>query len=484
MFTLTGSEKNADHYACISTDEKPFDESIRNGSDAIEMDTSEVFMFDGGIKRWRNLSTGEAVGPAVLKIQTQPAMSGILVTAQMTSRSSHDVKTGITDSNGHAEIEISEYGTYTVSTDYSKDVEVAVNGPADYDVNARIAKVYGASWDGTATTKWKRTGNAALFANPNPYVEGSNSYGSPFDNIMPWAGMVKEERAGGTMVAIPKFYYNLLKNKTGGLDISISNEPVHGFYVSPAHMDRGDGKGERDVVYIGRYKCSEENYRSEIGNIKTRETLSEFRSGIHGIGENVWQADFAIWLTIRLLYLVEFANWSSQKVIGFGVVPADHLVNDMGYTDSMPYHTGTMKSSRKERGPGVQYRNIEGLWETKLELRDGCYLDESGLNVILNPSKFSDSEGGISIGIPSSGYPIEFEVSDSAGFPVFYPTNTADSQSTFFTDAWRHDLRQGSWFSIGADYTVFENSGIFAVYTAGRRGAGSNSIGSRIQELP
>lgn len=51
--------------------------------------------------------------------------------------------------------------------------------------------IYGAEWDGTATTLWSRTDDAAGFTNPSPAVNnGAGS--SPFDGKMPWAGMVKE----------------------------------------------------------------------------------------------------------------------------------------------------------------------------------------------------------------------------------------------------------------------------------------------------
>jgi hypothetical protein len=73
---------------------------------------------------------------------------------------------------------------------------------------------------------------------------------------MPWAGMkIVDRQIGGRwskMVSIPKFWYQLTSNN-GYLSIKISNKKVSGFYTSPAHRDRGDGKGERDVVYIGRY---------------------------------------------------------------------------------------------------------------------------------------------------------------------------------------------------------------------------------------
>ena len=80
------------------------------------------------------------------------------------------------------------------------------NAPANktFTVNVtNMVHIYGASWDGSSTTKWTRTDEAAGFTDPVPYVQGAKSYSSPFDDLQPWAGMVKSERTGGTMVAIP-----------------------------------------------------------------------------------------------------------------------------------------------------------------------------------------------------------------------------------------------------------------------------------------
>lgn len=136
-----------------------------------------------------------------------------------------------------------------------------------------MVHIYGASWDGSSTTKWTRTDEAAGFTDPVPYVQGAKSYSSPFDDLQPWAGMVKSERTGGTMVAIPKFWYKLTQNGNG-LKIQIADRAQSGFSVSPAHMDRGDGKGERDVVYIGRYHCGTSSNKSTSGQRPRRISLA------------------------------------------------------------------------------------------------------------------------------------------------------------------------------------------------------------------
>ncbi|MFR8333690.1 MAG: hypothetical protein ACLU9S_16090 [Oscillospiraceae bacterium] len=188
-------------------------------------------------------------------------------------------------------------------------------------------------------------------------------------------------------MAIPKFWFKWTKSGSR-LKLQIADKATPGFHVSPAHADRGDGKGERNTVYIGRYHCHTSNWKSQSGGKpKADITRSAARNGIHGLGGTIWQSDIQIRMTIWMLYLVEFADWNSQKTIGKGCGD-NSATGNMGYTDSMPYHTGTTQNSRDSYGLGAQYRNIEGLWDNVYDWGDGCYYNSAGLNIIMNPNQF------------------------------------------------------------------------------------------------
>ena len=372
-------------------------------------------------------------------------------------------------------------GTWSITA--AKDDEtttetVAATAYKDYAVELAYVHIYGASWDGTSTTKWSRTDEAAEFTDPVPYVAGASSYGSPFDNLQPWAGMVKSERTGGTMVAIPKFWY-LLEQSGSGMSIKIADRKVAGYSVSPAHMDRGDGHGERDVVYIGRYHCNS-SYKSGTGSPRVNMTRSSARANIHSIGSAIWQCDFAMRFTLWLLYIVEFADWNSQAKIGYGCSPSSSDFT-MGYTDSMPYHTGTNQSSRATYG-GTQYRNIEGLWDNVWDWCDGCYNDGNGLNIVLNPSKFSDSSNGSAVGVPSDGWPSAFKVKTNGGFPMFIPTSASGNDATYSCDYWYFSSSNPCLY-VGGYCSRDSSYGLFYVNYNSASGYGGG-IGCRLQELP
>lgn len=409
---------------------------------------------------------------------TVTVKAGSTVTAQCGDKT----VSGTVPESGSIKLYLPIAGTWTVTAtlgDETAEGSLEVSEYKDYPLELAYTHIYGASWDGTSTTKWSRTDEAADFTDPVPYVAGASSYGSPFDNLQPWAGMVKSERTGGTMVSIPKFWYKLTQNGRG-MSIQIADRAVEGYSVSPAHMDRGDGHGERDVVYIGRYHCNG-TYKSGTGSPRANMTRSSARSGIHNLGSTIWQSDFAMRFTLWLLYIVEFADWNSQAKIGYGC-GNNSSPQSMGYTDSMPYHTGTTQSSRTAYGYGTQYRNIEGLWDNVLDWCDGCYNNGDGLNIILNPANFSDSSGGTAVGVPSNGYPSAFTVKTTGGFPLFIPTAANGDSETYSCDYW-YFSSSGPCLYVGGDYSHYSGYGLFYVdcvsasYYYG-------SIGCRLQELP
>ena len=388
---------------------------------------------------------------------------------------------------GTVDFTVTESGTYTITaTKNGETAEDTATITADgQTVNVKLAyrHIYGVVWDGTSTTVWSRTDEAASFVNPTPYRAGATSYGSPFDNLYPWSGMVRvTDAVAGELVAIPKFWYKWTKSGNS-LKLQIADKETDGFHVSPAHADRGDGKGERDIVYIGRYHCNTNNYKSQSGvKPKANITRSTARTSIHNLGSNIWQSDIQMRMTIWMLYLVEFADWNSQKTIGKGC-GNNSATENMGYTDSMPYHTGTTLASRDSYGLGTQYRYIEGLWDNVYDWGDGCYYNSNGLNIINTPSSFSDNSGGTAVGVPSSGWPSAFTVATVAGLEwVIYPTASGGSETTYSADGWNFNASYPCLY-FGGSYGQNGGHGLFFVSYDSASYSGAY-VGCRLQKLP
>ena len=320
-------------------------------------------------------------------------------------------------------------GTAVITVKVAAGTNYLAGADKEVQVNAQFVTIYGVEWDWTSggSTKGTRTDGAAGFSDPNPAVNnGSGS--SPFDNLYPWSGMVKETRAGGVMVKEPKYWYKW--TKTGKkLKLQIADGPVEGFHVDPVNMDRGDGLGELDFSYIGRYHCASGTYKSETNKAQqVNITRSGARSSIHNLGANIWQMDFAQMWYVGMLFLVEFADWNGQTAIGYGCSSGNSKQNN-GRTDSMQYHTGTTAANRTTYG-FTQYRNIEGWWDNVYDWMDGCYYNSNGLNVIKNPAQFSDSANGVLVGKPVAGYPSDFTIPTQDGLEwALFPSAANGSQT-------------------------------------------------------
>lgn len=343
--------------------------------------------------------------------------------------------------------------------------------------------IYGVEWDWTSSgpTAGTRTDDAADFDAPQPAVNNGTGW-SPFDNLYPWSEMVKEERTGGVMVKEPKYWFKW--TKTGKkLKLQIADGPVDGFLPDPVNMDRGDGLGELDYSYIGRYHCASGTYKSETNKAQqTNITRSQARSNIHNLGSNIWQMDFAQMWYVGMLFLVEFADWNGQTRIGYGCSPSSSKQNN-GRTDSMQYHTGTTAANRTTYG-FTQYRNIEGWWDNVFDWMDGCYYTSSGLNVILNPAQFSDSGNGVLVGKPAgSGYPSDLAIPTQDGLEwALYPSAVNGRQTKYVPDNWDYSgsypcLRHGGYYRQNLIHGPFCVGCSAASYTY-------SDFGCRLQERP
>lgn len=283
---------------------------------------------------------------------------------------------------------------------------------ASYSLDIRLYMVYGVDYTDPSGTSWggfSRTDDAVDFVDPVPsYRTGTNTYSagsSPFDSLMPWSGMERyTDSVAGEMVKIPKFYWKYsASGNNESYKILYTYEPfdVAGisaseWKVSPAHADRDDGYGERDVVYVGRYKAGNYNntnpsYISKSGvemcSMNMSDSFDSIVSKIKTLGSEYTAQDYAMYCTITLLWLVEFAGWGVYSKLGGGagtsVGDPDYTGYDdanpttSGRTDEMTYHTGTNAywsgSGSKNNLGHIQYRYIEDYGKCSPEWINGAF---------------------------------------------------------------------------------------------------------------
>ena len=453
----------------------------------IDEDEFIVERIDNKIE-FRNAVTNDKIsirGAGIPARLVVTAITGSTVTVTKGSFEMSEVVTGTT-----VTFEINELGVYTVKAVKGGDFKsetININTASIFELSLKFANIYGVSWDRTSNTKLSRTDDAALFVDPVAAI-GTGSGSSPFDNIYPWSMITRETIDGNVMVKIPKFWVKVTNGSA--LTVQIADKAIEGFHVSPAHKDRGDGKGERDYIYVSRYTLNS-SYKSTSGNASITSIFREdARTNIHNLGANYYQYDYLTYLTILYLYLVEYADWNSQNTIGYGYANDNSAQINTGATDSMTYHTGTAGSSRSANA-AIQYRYIENLWGNLCQWVDGIYFADSNIYVIENPNNFSDTANGTKLSFTratSDGY-ISDLGSDTTNPEYIYPTANNGSKTTYITDYnWYKThggtLNTGVTLNTGGYYSEGSACGVMCLYGTYGATNSSSSIGMRSIYLP
>ena len=297
------------------------------------------------------------------------------------------------------------------------------------------------------------------------------------------AGFKRDGTNGDVMVEIPKFYYKVTDDGTNRT-YEISNTALDGFNVAPRHAPCDDFPNGLNKIYVGAYEVSAA-YKSISGAAPlVSETLPAFRTGFTGRGAGYHMMDWATQFEIQILYLVEFATWNSQLVVGNGNVSTTAAIATGG-SDSVTGLTGC--SDMSSSALAVKYRGMENLWGNVLEWRDGINFDDSTIYICINPSKYaSDTATNYTkLGYTkaaSNGYISALGVDTSMPWAQI-STGVAGSVSTYLCDYY---WQNSGWCVafVGGHWAGGSNAGLFCLHSYNASSASGASLGSRLLVLP
>lgn len=360
------------------------------------------------------------------------------------------------------------------------------NSASFVDPGFDVAGAYAVQWVySKADTKLARGGEAENFGNPAPATSVSGTGSSPFDTIGPWAGMkmyniengvitASEDDEGfslskDTVVRIPEFWYKVAKDDT---------EKRHTWAISPVAKD-GYTKHPGSGKYVGRYHTtgSSSGVFSKTGaSPLVNTTRANFRTYSKNKGDNWRMIDAATWGALQMLYLVEFADFNSQNVLGKGWNTGS--IAAVGGTDGAAYHT------IKATGAHNQYRHIEDMYSDVYDFVDGFVASDRKAYVSTDPTAYGDTVSGLvdtGVTMPSSGYIMGFACNDKCDF-MFLPeasSGNTNYPSSYVSDKVYTDSGVRTLF-VGGDCYGSDHFGVFYFDSSSRATGSYGYLGSRL----
>lgn len=383
--------------------------------------------------------------------------------------------------NGKPQYVILEDLTFSPLTLSSSTTKVTVslsnNGKTvSVDQSIVVAKsvCFGVMWDyskgDTGLTRLTVSGDPNLLVSDDVLYEpvigtGFQSGISPFDTVFPWAGMEEYNvidnsvayRYGqnefsrsnhDTVVYIPSFYYRVIDDST--------NKKRYWYISSDAKTDFAKHPGSDR--YVGKYSVNASTESKSGSTVTAGLSLSACRSNALSKGDGWYLYDFACYCAIRLLYLVEFADWDSQSKLGVGLTTTPMTT---GVTDSIPYHTGASNGH-------VKYRNIEDPYMGYWEYIDGVIQNTYQPYVCTDPKKYADSVTSDyeAIGITNPRAQREYikTIGYSAEHPwVFIPSELGGDSTEWITDVSYSVVGDGIVCFGGGYHGTGQGGGMFAI---------------------
>ena len=175
----------------------------------------------------------------------------------------------------------------------------------------------------------------------------------------------------------------------------------------------------------------------------TDNTRAEDRAGASNRGTGWRQQDYDLVSAIQLLYLIEYADWNSQSMIGEGRTQLaggswtkDSYIGVTGKSNSDGNGTGNVEGNTNDAY--MTYRGIENFFGNVRKWVDGINIDDNVPYVSNIDTDFDDDGNGnsanyIDLGVTlasSNGYQKELEQIARG----FLPASVGGASNTYITD--------------------------------------------------
>lgn len=328
----------------------------------------------------------------------------------------------------------------------------------------------------SSSPAWERTDESVnLIANA---THDGTTVQNDFDNIYPWSDIKSfnynknlnvitayygDENFSFTptdtninvFTKIPEFWYKRWVDDDDYEYIQIATYAASGFTkVNEFAVARYITGGTTDLA------------RSISGNVPLGgQTPNNFRTINQTMGTNVHLFDIKSLSAIQLLYLVEYANYNAQDILGNGYVNGSGLINN-GTLDSLGMKSGCLVN---DGTAAVIYRGIENIYGNVYTALDGINVNQTHIYISYEPSNYDYSD--IDNTYNELGYILPVEGAnwvEKLGYDVNNPSimlpiqiSSQASDSTYITDRGVELGIGTSMVYFGGGYTQGQYAGLF-----------------------
>ncbi len=347
-------------------------------------------------------------------------------------------------------------------------------------------KIYGIKRSLTSTsTKWDRTDDSInLVAKAiRSQSDLTNNIKNDFDELYPWSEIktVNVDANGNinayigdsnfswyslyVMTIIPEFWYKRWQDENYEY-IQIAESEVKGFTKSERFMvSRYDASGSTSAI---RSRSSDEPLVST--------TLYNFQESAKKIGTGWHIMDWKYFI-LQLLYLVEYADYNSQDILGYGAV-LPSIVNNGG-CDSLKMKSGSLANDKKTP---IIYRGVENIFGNVAVRLDGIIIKDKVPCICYNPANYSDLNKYTSLNYTlttQSGY-IKKVGCDSNHSLVQMAIEVGGSSTTYIPDIFNANTGGVYHPVVGGSWASDEGGGIFWCQVNRNDGNADGGVGTRL----
>lgn len=373
-------------------------------------------------------------------------------------------------------------------SDITKPIILDETGQRIANALEEIAKgtdtaIYGVSREiANSSSAWRRIG-ASIGLHANATHDGT-TVENDFDNIYPYnaiktvninddgeviaeygdANFSFDGTNGEVMTYIPEFYFKR-EVKDGTETIQISE---HHFKDSTHSR----------AFYIARYTTSTNTHSISGVASLVSQTISTFRTQARAKGTGWGLLDYHIFI-LQMLYLVEYADYNSQSILGLGHSASDSTAQiDCGGCDVLGMKSGCLVNDGKH---AMIYRGVENIFGNIWQFVDGLGIKDNVSYISYNPTDYANetyiapysqvgytnatSNGnskilGYDANNPMVMLPTVLGGGSTTGVCDYYWQNTGNRVS-FFGGAWAYGSSDGlfSWALYAAWSSALANIG-------------------------